>query len=80
MNGIEYIVDFGDKSSAFVGLAMAESIAHGATIHEPIVRCADCLYYEKDPDPIDPGYPMRCADNGRDILEPDGFCAWAERR
>ena len=47
---------------------------------EEIVRCRDCMYYQQDPDPIDPGWPMMCADSGRDMLEPDGFCAWAERR
>lgn len=38
----EYVVDFGDKSSAFVGLAMAEAESHGATLKERIVRCRDC--------------------------------------
>ena len=47
---------------------------------ETIVRCKDCVSYERDPNPIDPGWPMRCADCGRDMLDPDGFCAWGERR
>ena len=45
-----------------------------------IVRCRDCEYYVKDPYPIDPGWPMMCNQLGRDMLEPDGYCAWAERR
>ena len=45
-----------------------------------VVRCRDCVYYIKDPDPIDPGWPMMCADSGRDMLEPDGFCAWGVRK
>ena len=47
---------------------------------EEIVRCRDCKYYIEDTDPIDPGWPMMCADSGRDMLEPYGFCAWGERR
>lgn len=61
----------------------AELIAGSPFSHpfrEEIVRCRDCVHYEVDPQPIDPGWPMMCADSGRDMLEPDGFCAWAERR
>lgn len=45
-----------------------------------IVRCRDCIYYKPDPDPIDPGWPMMCERTGDDMVEPDGFCAWGERR
>ena len=44
-----------------------------------VVRCKDCFYYEKDPDPIDPGWPMMCALTGMSMIEPFGFCAWGER-
>lgn len=47
---------------------------------EEVVRCRDCVHYVEDPEPIDPGWPMMCADSGRDMLEPDGFCAWGVRR
>lgn len=47
---------------------------------EEIVRCRDCIYYTKDPDPIDPGWPMMCERTGDDMVEPYGFCAWGERR
>jgi hypothetical protein len=47
---------------------------------EEIVRCRDCKHYVEDPTPIDPGWPMMCEDSGRDMLNPDGFCAWGERR
>lgn len=47
---------------------------------EVIVRCRDCKHYVRDPDPIDLGWPMMCEDTGRDMVEPDGFCAWGERR
>ena len=45
-----------------------------------VVRCRDCVHYVADPEPIDPGWPMMCDESGRDMLEPDGFCAWGERR
>lgn len=47
---------------------------------EEIVRCRDCKHYVRDPEPIDPGWPMMCDDTGRDMVEPDGFCAWALRK
>lgn len=46
---------------------------------EPIVRCKDCVYYEKH------GSFVMCmlpdGDGGYAcwIVEPDGFCAWGER-
>lgn len=45
-----------------------------------VVRCRDCIYYEQDPYPIDPGWPMMCERTGDDMVEPDGFCAWAVKR
>lgn len=52
-----------------------------ATFHYAfVIPCRDCRYYKKDPNPIDPGWSMVCEDSGRDMLEPDGFCAWGERR
>lgn len=45
-----------------------------------VVRCKDCEHYVADPEPIDPGWPMMCDESGRDMLEPDGFCAWASRK
>lgn len=50
------------------------------TLHEEIVRCRDCIYYTKDPDPIDPGWPMMCERTVDDKVEPYGFCAWGARR
>ena len=41
-----------------------------------VVRCKNCIYYEHDPNPIDPGWPMMCERTGDDMLEPYGFCAW----
>lgn len=58
---------------------MSEYIIRAASI-ELIVRCRDCIYYKQDPDPIDPGWPMMCERTGDDMVEPYGFCAWAERK
>lgn len=64
----EYIVDFGDeKSSAFVGLAMAQAEANGARLCEEIVRCRDCKHYEY------------CRFHANRPDKPNGFCAWGER-
>lgn len=75
----EYIVDFGDKGSAFVGLAMADAKAHGASIVEQIVRCIDCTRCEADEDGA-----VYCRYDGETIGRAldglDGFCAWGERR
>ena len=47
---------------------------------ERIVRCRDCIYYQPDPNPIDPGWPMWCEDTGRDLVQPNNYCAWGEPR
>lgn len=45
---------------------------------EPIVRCRDCKYYDRYPN----DYVCVCYrfDNEQPIVEPDGFCAWGERK
>lgn len=45
---------------------------------EEIVRCGDCVYFDKyENDEISVCYRF---DNEQPIVEPDGFCAWGERR
>ena len=45
---------------------------------EPVVRCRDCTYFDKyENDEISVCYRF---DNEQPIVEPDGFCAWGERR
>lgn len=70
----EYVVDFGDKSSAFVGLAMAEAESHGATLKERVVRCRDCKHFVTN---IHGSY---CQKSISTTSDPNGFCAWGERR
>ena len=55
----------------------SESTDHYGTLHEEIVRCRDCVYA------INGG--EYCAEEVKDDfywrnVEPDGFCAWGERR
>lgn len=41
---------------------------------EPIVRCRDCKYSDDDPGVL-------CDLRGNYVIvEPDGFCAWGERK
>ena len=44
---VEYVVDFGDVSSRFVELAMAEAESHGATLKERVIRCKDCRFWDE---------------------------------
>ena len=76
----EHVVDFGDKSSAFVGLAMAEAESHGATLKERIVRCRDCACFSVDDSDHDYRTGWWCKRWYTDMVKPDGFCAWGERR
>ena len=36
-----------------------------------VVRCIDCKHYD---------WPMMCERTGDDMVGPDGFCAWGERK
>lgn len=66
----EYIVTCDDETASWIG--------NEADSMEPIVRCRDCRHYRKSMN--------GCAEFGdewRDEfanVEPDGFCAWGERR
>ena len=45
---------------------------------EKIVRCKDCVYFDKyENDEITVCYRF---DNEQPIVEPNGFCAWSERQ
>ena len=54
----------------------SESTDHYGTLHEEIVRCRDCKYYELVPE--DSGY--WCEYWTDRVYRADGFCAWGERR
>lgn len=66
----EYVVDFGDcRSSKFVELSMSLVEHNGAKLHERIVRCKDCKWWNAK-------YRLHSLCQ----YKPDGFCAWAERK
>ena len=71
----EYVVDFGDKSSAFVGLAMAEAESHGATLKERVVRCMDCCCFHR----LHEDGTGVCVRHGHGAA-PNGFCVWGCRK
>lgn len=76
----EYIYERPDEPAKVVRDGWNVRIEWDFKQREEIVRCRDCKHYVEDPDPIDPGWPMMCEDSGRDMVKPDGFCAWGERR
>lgn len=45
-----------------------------------IVRCRDCKNYTRDATPHDAAFPDWCSKLGTDYVQPDGFCAWGERK
>lgn len=47
---------------------------------EEIVRCRDCKWYVKDPDPVDPGWPMMCDLTGQQMVSASCYCSWGDRR
>lgn len=80
----EYVVDFGDyRSNQFVRLNMALIEQNGAKLHERIVRCKDCKHYgcewvSKEVTPYFKAcYRLHAIEF---MVEPDGYCAWGERR
>ena len=76
----EYIVKERIVAYAEYTLEDGDMVSLPADIREEITRCRDCIHYERDPNPIDPGWPMMCADSGRDMVEPYGFCFWGIRK
>ena len=66
----EYIIEIPDYTSPF------DPVARAVSLGEEIVRCRDC-YYRTD-SPAWPG-AFECDFINRGV-EPDGFCAWGERR
>lgn len=69
----EYVVEYPDR---LVDLAMIEECIN---THERVVRCRDCKHY--DLIGITQGWWPICARGGHLMqADPDGFCAWGERR
>lgn len=86
----EYVIDF----LIIVVVVMAitgviEWVSHRIEdpfVREEIVRCCDCKYANEDGDEcvyFAAWEPLPEGDEFRDVyvdVEPDGFCAWGERR
>ena len=74
----EYIVNLEGE----LGMALAVACAGAGFAREEIVRCRDCTKFnEQEPN----GEIGTCKHGLEDtglvsIVEPDGFCAWGERR
>lgn len=73
----EYIVDVGNADAEHIAL-LGEQATHcfGYPINECIVRCRDCKWCMAYSNAT---YCDRFA-HGLPTVEPDGFCAWGERR
>lgn len=74
----EYIIHIEDAKTLYKYTDFNFSL--DSYLREEIVRCRDCIYYTKDPYPINPDRPMMCERTGDNMVEPYGFCAWGERR
>ena len=78
----EYVVDFGDcRSNQFVRLNMALIEQNSAKLGERIVRCRDCTHYMTWANGYSFCSAFSIGATGDPFPgEPDGFCAWGERR
>lgn len=79
----EYIVNLNGE----LGMALAFACAGAGFVREELARCRDCKHYRfKDRSHIfnddrhNDSYCLRFVDGKRMEVEPDGFCAWGERR
>ena len=79
----EYIVDVGDADELhFAAFVRRAEFYFGYPVREEIVRCRDCKHYGsyngswccRTYEPVPGG---TC---DYQTVEPDGFCAWGERR
>ena len=70
----EYIYERPDEPAKVVRDGWNVRIEWGFVQREPIVRCRDCMWFHWD----DSG--RWCAQSLVRRSDPDGFCAWAERR
>ena len=69
----EYIIEMGDSSyQSTSGLLCADV----SQLREEIVRCRDCVGMVETWD----GYECERFSGEYHRAEPDGFCAWGERR
>lgn len=53
---------------------------HGVPVREEIVRCRDCKRFAIDQSDHEYRSGWWCHRWDTDMVKPDGFCAWGERR
>ena len=82
----EYIIWESDKTETIDYLGVKHSISHFEK-REEIVRCRDCKYMRRvkhwlgmDIDECWLHADRESGALGKERTEPDGFCAWGERR
>lgn len=75
----EYIVSFDGSENLAPALALAVASAGLKPLHEEIVRCRDCRFYDERHRECSMLECQECWYKLHDV-EPDGFCAWGERR
>ena len=63
----EYVAEWGECVDNF-------------TVREKIVRCRDCKRFSLDNSDHDYRSGWWCHRWDTDMVEPDGYCAWGERR
>lgn len=80
----EYIIRVDENDERWHYVERQYTHFFGYPITEEVVRCRDCKhYYEAENYHPSGNYVRRCCkyfDTYNDEVEPDGFCAWGERR
>jgi len=83
----EYIVELDGKHSVALRLAFFEEMRGGDFVRGEIVRCRDCKHMHTvrswlgmDVDECWLHADRESGALGKEPTEPDGFCAWGERR
>ncbi|MBQ9002680.1 MAG: hypothetical protein IJ087_12585 [Eggerthellaceae bacterium] len=76
----EYIVNGAEPNNTVLKSVTPNGYEHEKwlPVREEIVRCRDCAFF-REKDWRCTSYQWRNCDESPDV-EPDGFCAWGERR
>jgi len=70
----EHIIEIPDYTSPF------DPVARTVSLGERIVRCRDCKRFSLDNSDHDYRSGWWCHRWNTDMVKPDGFCAWGEKR
>ena len=87
MSACEYIFRFNMNTSTTTEVDGVKTVRMGTELHERIVRCRDCKHYElltvsylDKPLSVCTAEWCEGAEHDNPLVEPDGFCAWGERK